>query len=100
MIFFGADFSYIQGVSVMKNILQLIFISSIMFLCSCTMHDARHSSPAPAALPVGSNWQIIEEPPKLSNDQGRLPFQAEQSVQPEGAKSATPAENRTIKTPQ
>lgn len=84
----------------MKNTLQLIFISSILLLCSCAIFDARHSSPAPAALPVGNNWQIIEEPPKLSNDQGRLPFQAEQSVQPEGAKSAPPAENRTIRTPQ
>jgi len=56
-------------------------------------------SPKPLAIPVGKNWQVIEEAPKLSTDGQRLPFQMEQSVQPEGTKQAAPAENRTIETP-
>jgi hypothetical protein len=63
------------------------------------MFDTRNPPPDQAVLPVSKNWQIIEEPPKLSNDQGRLPFQMEQSLLPEGAKHEQPAENRTIKTP-
>jgi hypothetical protein len=63
------------------------------------MFDTKNSPPDQAVLPVGKHWQIAEEPPKLSNDQGRLPFQMEQSLQPDAAKTAPPAENRTIKTP-
>ena len=75
-------------------------------LCACSSFDARQSSPAPAVqtskplvLPAGKNWQIIEEAPKLSNDQGRLPFQTEQSVQPAGSQPLPPSEKRTIETP-
>jgi hypothetical protein len=53
----------------------------------------------PLALPVGKHWQIVEEPPKLSDEHGRLPFQTEQSVQPEQAKPVVPTDNRTIETP-
>lgn len=83
----------------MKNSLPLILCSSLLLLCSCTMLDAKNSPPDQAALPGGKNWQIIEEPPKLSNEQGRLPFQLEQSLLPEGTKHEQPTENRTIKTP-
>lgn len=79
---------------------HLLLLSIGLFLiCSCTIFDARQSAPAPPkplVLPVGKNWQVIEEAPKLSDERGRLPFQTEQSVQPEGSKPVTPAENRTI----
>jgi hypothetical protein len=81
----------------MKYAYALIFPISLLFLCSCTMFDSKQ--PDPVGLPVGNNWQIIEEAPKLSGEQGRLPFQKEQSVQPEGEKHLSPAENRTIRTP-
>jgi len=83
----------------------MLFIS-LFVLCACSIFDARQSSPEPEVptskplvLPVGNNWQIIEEAPKLSNDQGRLPFQMEQSVQPEGTQPLSPAENRTVEIP-
>ena len=81
----------------MKYAYSLILFISMFSLCSCTIFDAKQ--PDPVGLPVGKNWQIIEEPPILSDERVRLPFQMEQSVQPEGAKPPSPAENRTIKTP-
>jgi hypothetical protein len=77
-----------------------------MTLCSCTIFYDRQSaaapdvssSPKPLVVPVGKNWQVAEEPPKLSNETGRLPFQLEQSLQPEVAKPVSPVDNRTIET--
>lgn len=89
----------------MKFTRPLILFIALFLLCSCTIFDARQSAPAqvvppkPLALPVGKNWQIIEEPPKLSDERGRLPFQTEQSVQPEGTTPVSPSENRNIETP-
>ena len=90
----------------MKIIHVLILSSSLLFLCSCTMFYDKQSgpspvmqSPKPLALPVGKNWQVIEEAPKVSDERGRLPFQTEQSLQPEGAKSTLPVDNRTIELP-
>jgi len=83
----------------MKYTLMLLLSSGLFLVCSCTIYDAKPSSPAqpkPLVMPVGKNWQVIEEAPKLSDERGRLPFQTEQSVQPEGAKPVSPAENRTI----
>ena len=84
----------------------LILLFSLFLLCGCALFDAGKSSPAPVvptskplAMPVGNNWQIIEEAPKLSNDQGRLPFQMEQSVTPPGSQPLAPEEKRTIETP-
>jgi hypothetical protein len=89
----------------MKFIHLLILSICLFFLCSCTMFYARQSasapvmqSPKPLALPVGKNWQVIEEAPKLSDERGRLPFQTEQSLQPEGAKPVSPEDNRKIET--
>ena len=88
--------------------IHLLFILSVglFFLCSCTMFYGKPSGPAtavqspkPLAVPVGKNWQIIEEAPKLTDERGRLPFQTEQSLQPEGAKTAPPVDNRTIELP-
>lgn len=55
-------------------------------------------SPKPLAVPAGKNWQVIEEAPKLSDERGRLPFQTEQSLQPEVAKPVSPEDNRRIDT--
>ncbi len=68
------------------------------------MYDTRQSTPVPAVtaaqplvVPIGKNWQLIEEAPKLS-DGSRLPFQTEQSVQPDVAQPVPPGEVRTNKT--
>jgi len=75
----------------MKFFHMLILAAGLLLLCSCTFFDTnRHSvqssimPPNPLVLQVSKNWQVIEEPPKLSNERERLPFQMEQSVQPEG----------------
>ena len=89
----------------MKFIRLLITSIGLFLLCSCTMFygnqpvpAASVQSPKPLAVPVGKNWQVIEEAPKLSDERGRLPFQTEQSLQPEGTKNASPADNRKIET--
>jgi hypothetical protein len=90
----------------MKFIIVAVLSLVCMTLCSCTIfydrqsaaaHDVQ-SSPKPLVVPVGKNWQVAEEPPKLSNETGRLPFQQEQSLQPEAAKPVSPVDNRTIET--
>ena len=90
----------------MNTARKLILFISLFLLCACSIFETGKTSPAtavpnskPLAVPVGNNWQIIEEAPKLSNDQGRLPFQAEQSVQPPATQPLSPAEIRTIETP-
>jgi len=89
------------------KLIQLSVLVAAMFLSSCALYDTRPSastpdgvaSPKPLAVPVGKNWQIVEEPPQLSNDTGRLPFQSEQSLKPDAAKPAAPADpNRKIET--
>jgi hypothetical protein len=90
----------------MKYVLVIIFSLGLSMLCSCSMFYSKQaastpeeqSSPKPLAIPIGKNWQIIEEAPQLSNDSGRLPFQTEQSLQPEIAKPVAPVDNRTIET--
>jgi len=89
----------------MKYSFPAIFAIELLLLCSCTMSAARQSVPPPVALPpkplvvpVGKNWQVIEEAPKLSDERGRLPFQQEQSLQPEGTKPVSPADNRKLET--
>ena len=92
----------------MKFIHVLILSSGFFFLCSCTVFYPKQSAPAqvmqspkPLALPVGKNWQVIEEAPTLTNERERLPFQTEQSVQPEGTKKPVlPEDNRRIETQQ
>jgi hypothetical protein len=90
----------------MKHALPLTLSIGLFFFCACTMFEAKQPTPPQEgpkkalAVPVGKNWQIIEEAPKLSNERNeRLPFQTEQSVQPEGAKPVSPAEQRKIETP-
>jgi hypothetical protein len=91
----------------MKYCHRLLFFIALLFLCSCTSFQAKQPDPAPVeshhkplAIPVGHNWQIVEEAPKLSDQTGRLPFQREESVQPDGGKSKPPEDNRRIDIPQ
>jgi len=90
---------------IMKIIPLIILSIGLIFLSSCTYFYSGQSasnpemqSPRPLALPIGKNWQVIEEAPKLSDERGRLPFQTEQSLQPEGAKTVSPEDNRRIDT--
>ena len=89
----------------MKFTMLFIFSIGLFFLSACASFDTRQPEPVPMvvtpqplALPIGKNWQLIESPPNLSSDQERLPFQTEQSVQPEGAKPIAPLENHKIKS--
>ena len=88
----------------MKFIHPLILSAGLLLLCSCTIFDAKRVGQAsvvpstPLVMPVGKNWQVIEEAPQLSDERGRLPFQTEQSVQPAGAKPVSPEDNRRIET--
>jgi len=90
----------------MKLFHLLILSGTLLFLCSCTMFYSGQSDPAaavqspkPLSVPVGKNWQVVEEAPKLGDDRGRLPFQTEQSLQPDGAKTAAPVDNRNLGLP-
>jgi hypothetical protein len=89
----------------MKYPYMLLLSSGVFLLSSCTMFYGKQpvaspvvQSPKPLSVPVGKNWQVIEEAPKLSSEQGRLPFQTEQSVQPAGTQGGTPVDNRKIET--
>ena len=82
-----------------KYVRTIILAAAIALITGCAYFDSQHSSPEPLALPAGKHWQIVEEPPKLSDDSGRLPFQKEQSVQPEIAKPPLPEKKRTVETP-
>ncbi|HIJ86799.1 MAG TPA: hypothetical protein HPP97_03840 [Desulfuromonadales bacterium] len=83
-----------------------ILIIGCCLLGGCSNFYTRQSD-APSAMqvpktlvhPVGKNWQVIEEAPKISDERGRLPFQTEQSLQPERSTVPVPAKNRTIETP-
>jgi len=80
---------------------------SLLLLEGCTMSQAtRDAAPPPTvppkiAVPVGKNWQVIEEAPNLTNElhQNRLPFQGEQSVQPPGSPPASATEKRKYVAP-
>jgi len=90
----------------MKRIHLPILSIGLFFLCSCsvfygTQPDSASEmrSPKPLAVPVGKNWQVIEEAPQLTNQQERPPFQTEQSLQPGGATAAPPVDDRKIDVP-
>ena len=86
---------------------HLIILFAVMFLLNaCAIFygtqpvpDQAVLSPKSLATPIGKKWQVIEEAPQLSDERGHVPFQTEQSVQPEGAKPAVPSGNRTIEMP-
>jgi hypothetical protein len=90
----------------MKYCLTLAFSAGLFLLCACTMFQAKPTTPPTAvprrtlAVPIGKNWQVIEEAPNLQNERHeQLPFQTEQSVQPAGAKPVSPADQRKIEPP-
>ena len=90
----------------MKFTNLLLLSSAVSLLGACTLFDSRQPEAPPVvhtpkqlAVPVGKNWKVIEEPPKLSDERGRLPFQTEQSVQPDVAKPVVPEKSRVIETP-
>ena len=85
---------------------QLPILSGGLFLlCSCTVFQAQKPAtpqmahPTPITIPVGKNWQVIEEAPNLSDERGRVPFQTEQSVQPAGVSPVVPSVGVTPVTP-
>jgi hypothetical protein len=86
----------------MKITLLSLLTSCLFLLGACSLFYDKPTSttsvatPKPLVVPVSKHWQAMEAPPSLTNEQGRLPFQTEQSVQPEGTKTAPPVENRTI----
>ena len=88
----------------MRYTLHAAFFLSLLLICSCALFDSQQAGtsqnahPGGLAVPLGKNWQLVEEPPVITD--GRLPFQMEQSVQPEGARPVMPGENIKIETPQ
>lgn len=90
----------------MKYAAPLTLCTGLFLFSACTMFETRQAPP-PAlvpqkelAVPVGKNWQVKEEAPKLTNERtNQLPFQTEQSIQPEGAQPVPPADKRKIETP-
>ena len=87
----------------MKSALAVTLSITLLLICGCSLFETRPSSPPPdathktLAVPIGKNWQLIEEAPVLTD--GRLPFQTEQSVQPEGSRPVSPAERLNVETP-
>jgi hypothetical protein len=78
-------------------------IIGLSLFCACTIFNPKQSTAPlvpqkPIAVQIGKNWQVIEEAPELIDERGHLPFQTEQSMLPEGEKSASPADNRKIET--
>lgn len=103
----GALYIFTDKDTDMKLLFVLVFSTGLLSLCSCTMFytaqpgssSEAQSAPKPLAIPLGKHWQVIEEAPQLSNDTGRLPFQTEQSLQPENVRPVTPEDdNRRIET--
>jgi hypothetical protein len=87
----------------MKYTLQATFFLALFLLGACTIFEAKQpvtppEIPKPLSVPVGKNWQVVEEPPKLTNERtNQLPFQTPESLEPEGTKTgATPPEERKI----
>ncbi len=80
----------------MTRITLPVLSITLFLLCSCTVFckgdPTPESVPMPKQLtaPVGKKWQLIEEAPNISDEHGRLPFQVEQSVRPDGKTSTSP----------
>ncbi len=82
----------------------LVLFTASLVLSACSTFYGNQSAPDPAvhspkplSIPLGKNWEIIEEAPELS-DGRRLPFQTEQSVRPEVIHPVSPADKRKIET--
>ncbi|GFO63331.1 hypothetical protein M1B72_10635 [Geomonas paludis] len=82
----------------MRHARSTLLVIALLSLSACTIFAAKQQpqvQPAPVkelSVPVGKNWKVVEEPPALGNERReRLPFQTEQSVQPEGTQRPTAA---------
>jgi hypothetical protein len=84
---------------------SLLLFMAVSVLCACSTNQPKPMAatpmvpPKPITIPVGKNWQVIEEAPQLSDERGRVPFQTEQSIQPPGAPPVTPTDVRKLETP-
>jgi len=84
---------------------SLAAIVVLSLLAACSSVTVRQPAaapmvqPKPITIPVGKNWQVIEEAPALRDERDRLPFQTEQSVQPPGAPPVAPSDVRKLETP-
>ena len=88
----------------MKSALRLTLSASVLFLSACAMYQTAPSGnpePKQLAVPLGKHWQVVEEPPVLTNERDERPaFQKEQSVQPPGVVHGTPTgERKELTTP-
>ena len=90
----------------MKFARPLSLASGLFFVSSCAMFETRQTTPpavVPAkvlTVPLGKNWKLIEEAPKLTDERNRPPFfQTEQSLQPAGASPLPSEEKIQIETP-
>lgn len=90
----------------LKFVQPLVLSLGLFLFCACSVFQAKQPAtppkapPKPLALPIGKNWQVIEEAPNLSDERGRVPFQTEQSVQPAGVSPVVPTpENREVAPP-
>ena len=79
----------------MTNTLCLLLSIFLVLLPGCAMFASWKSIPAPGGcdkchtVVVGHNWQLTNKIATLSSEQGRLPFQTEQSVMPQGSRPAS-----------
>ena len=90
----------------MKYTRPATVVICMFFFSACAMFEAKeptptHVAPKILSVPVGKNWQVVEEAPNLTNERNERPaFQTEQSLQPEGIqRPARPTEQRKIETP-
>lgn len=81
----------------------LLVVTLLSFSACATIDSKQQPQAKPAttkelSLPVGKNWKVVEEPPALGNERReRLPFQTEQSVQPEGSQRPAGQEEKERK---
>lgn len=84
---------------------HLLLLTLILTVTACTITKAKEPAkpvdlPKPIAVQVGKDWQVVEEAPQLQNERNnQLPFQKEESIQPEGARAPLPEEKRRLETP-
>ena len=90
----------------MKYTRPATVVIGMFFFSACAMFEAKqpapsHVVPKTLSVPVGKNWQVVEEAPNLTNERNARPaFQTEQSLQPEGVqRPVAPTEKRKIETP-
>ena len=90
----------------MRYLMVTTICAMLLFVSGCKTMQSKEASSPPVvpkkiAVPVGKNWQVVEEPPVLTNERHEqtLPFQTGQSLQPPGAPPVSPSGQRTIETP-